>query len=114
MSKILIVLATTMLPQPAGQSFSGSYLFKVNDGTNSSAVIETTPSHTTEELSDGAYVATCQAIDTNNATMGDEVSLAFSLADGQIVVPGTPTPAPPPADNTYPAPLSLSATVLTL
>lgn len=116
MSKILLALAVVATAQPADQTFGGSYLFKVDDGTKASAVIQSAPSYTTEELSDGVYVATCQALDTTNAPMPGGVSVSFTLAGGQIVVPGdpgAPTPPPPPADNTYPAPVGLTATVVT-
>jgi hypothetical protein len=110
MSKILLVLATLATTQPAGQTFGGKYLFNV-DGA---AAIEPAPQHTTDDLADGIHVATCQALDTANAPMGAQVSLSFTLAAGQIVVPGAPAPAPAPApDATYPAPVSLTASVVT-
>lgn len=108
MSKVLLVLATIATALPAGQTFSGSYLFKVD----ADAAIESQAQHTSGDLADGDHVATCQALDTLNAPLGDAVSVSFTLADGQIVVPGTPAPPAPPADSTYPAPVSLSVSVV--
>ncbi len=108
MSKILIVLATVPTATPAGQSFSGQFLFKV-DGV---AAIESQTQHTTADMADGDHTVTCQALDSNNGMLGAEVSGTFTLAGGQIVIPGAPVPAPPPVDNTYPAPASLSFTVV--
>lgn len=108
MSKVLLVLAVVATAQPAGQTFGGKYLCKVNEA----AQIVDQPQATSDELPDGDYVASFQALDSNNATMGDAATVSFSLAGGQIVVPGSPVPAPPPAPDTYPAPLSISVSVV--
>ena len=108
MSKILLVLATVATAQPAAQTFGGKFLFNVDVA----AAIEPAAQHTSVDLADGDHTATCQALDTANGPMGDVATLKFTLAGGQIVVPGAPTPAPPPSDNTYPMPVSLTASVV--
>lgn len=111
MSKIRLVLATRDTPMPANQTFGGSYLFKFNDA----AQISSQPSVISDDLPDGDYVATCQSLDVNNASLNDTVSLNFTLAGGLIVVPGAPpapAPGPVPDPSTYPAPSSLTATVV--
>ena len=109
MSKILIVLATTMVAQAAGQTFGGKYLFKVGGA----AQISEAPQITSEDLVDGDYTVTCQSLDTSNAPINDLVSGTLSLVGGRIVVPGAPAPTPAPAPDTYPAPASLSFSVVT-
>lgn len=105
MSKVLLVLATIDAPQPANQTFGGRRLFKVGDAAQITAETQIV----TDDLADGIYIATCQSLDATNAPMPDMVSLSFSLAGGQIVVP---TPAPSPAPETYAAPASLGVSVV--
>lgn len=113
MAKILLVLATIATTQPATQTFGGKYLFNVNGA----AQISAEPQITTDDLPDGDVTATCQSLDTTNTPIPDLVTLTFTLAGGQIVVPTAPTPpappAPAPAPATYPAPSALTATVVT-
>ncbi len=117
MAKVLLVLATVDTPQPASQTFSGSRLFKIGDAAQITADVQVT----SDDLADGDYTATCQSLDTTNTPIPDMVSLSFSLAGGQIVVPGTPappapapspSPSPAPAPATYAAPSALSVSIV--
>ncbi len=105
MAKVVLVLATQDVPQPAGARFGGSYLFKLGDA----ASISSTPTASFDGVADGSYTMICQSLDATGAPIADQVS-------GSVVVltpvGGTPpSPAPAPAPDTYPAPLSLTATV---
>lgn len=118
MAKVLLVLATVDTPQPATQTFGGSRLFKIGEA----AQITTDVQVTSDDLPDGDYTATCQSLDTTNTPIADMVSLSFTIAGGQIVVPGAPTspapapgptPSPAPAPAMYAAPSALSVSVVT-
>ncbi len=109
MSKILAVLATTDTPQPSGQTFGGGYLFKFDDVAQLVLGVQVT----SDDLPDGDHTFTAQALDTNNAAMGDAISSTFTLAGGQIVIPSAPVPPAPPAPPaTFPAPSSVSFSVV--
>ena len=113
MSKVLAVLAVAATAQPSGQTFGGSYLCKFNDAAQIVADVKVT----SDDLPDGTHTFSAQALDTNNGVMGDAVTSGFTLAGGQIVIPGAPTPpaptpAPAPAGDTYLAPVSVSFSIV--
>jgi hypothetical protein len=106
MSKIRLTLATVMAATVIGQPFGGKYLFKLGDA----ATIADAPQADLDLPSDGTYVASCQSLDVTGAPIPDQITSSITLAGGQIVAP--PPPAPAPAPDTYPAPASLSAQIL--
>ena len=106
MSKVLLVLATTPVAQPAGKTFGGSYLFKVGSAP---AQIVTTTQATFDGINDGD-VGSVESLDSTGAPMGDQVTVTISIPAASPSP--APAPAPAPDATTYPAPSTLTFQIL--